>query len=298
MFPCLVRTLCCGADADKLQNAGSKVGRLARETSGHCVETNTKSQQLIAFATDVKTTFVGFADGIDPSDFQNVQSLVSGDKMNSNIALAKEMDDLALQCVNKSMEMTKALKEGIEALPEPVKKEINDDNDEDSNTDQPDLPDIDKDIEELEECTKNIDNMNFFSAKEAGENAFEGLTNKGEVCQKVFGSMKDFADSIVEINDAFSNAKNCCGKIFTVVSEAKEIMRSIRLAKLIQLFAESAAKLIKSIIALMKAVMKKFKGLSPDSFKESIKGVADSVEGAISGVSSFMQSLVGDKGGG
>jgi hypothetical protein len=76
-----------------LRDAGRSSNTLARETTDLCQLTFTKSDKMVEFRSDLKDTL------------DTIQDLLSGEKAQTVMGLAKEISDHAKACVEKSMEM-------------------------------------------------------------------------------------------------------------------------------------------------------------------------------------------------
>jgi hypothetical protein len=90
-----------------LKEAGKSANSLAKETIELCLSTKSKSEQMSSFCGELKDTLAGVDEGggVNADAFETIQELMSGEKVQSAMALAKDMNVDALKCVDKSIEM-------------------------------------------------------------------------------------------------------------------------------------------------------------------------------------------------
>ena len=297
MLSCLGRTVCFNADIGGLQSAGSDCRRLAGETSELCERARNKGEAVSGLSQDVRDTLQGFGEKIDASSFLKIKELVEDDKTKETMTLASDMDDMAKECITKSKEMSNAMSQGVESLPDPVKSEIEQETDsEDSEIAE--ILHIDKDIEEVETCTKSIRSMNLFTAASSGKSAFDSLANKSQLCSTIFDKIKGLAQSVARISEALISG-SCCAQIRAIASEARDMFKCIHLSNLIAKAAEAVRRLIRAIINLIKTSWKKFQGFMkefqaakrigrfvnrPNPFKSLAGGATGVMDSLMSGV--------------
>jgi hypothetical protein len=95
-----------GPAVSSLKEAGMSANSLAKETTELCLSTQSKSEQMSSFCDELKDTLTGFDEGgVNAEAFETIQELMSGEKVQSAMALAKDMNVDALKCVEKSVEM-------------------------------------------------------------------------------------------------------------------------------------------------------------------------------------------------
>lgn len=267
-----------GDTVESFKVSGMECNQISKETSELCACTISKSAEMVAFGQDIQATLREFKQGetMDASAFESIRDLVSGDKMKAATALAGEMDNLALTCVDKSIEMITSIERGVDSLPDVMKEGIDAAAKNGANEDDPELPSVDKDIQELETCIEAIQQVNLFTAMDAGLNAFNGLTAKGEICTDMFATMKRFAENVTSITDAFMDLN-----VKTVLSKLKDMWRCLRLSDLMKSFAEEVGKLIKWIIKLFTDSSDKLSGIwsalayAKDCMADCIKPVVE-----------------------
>ena len=251
-----------------IRNAGRDCHNNARETSELCVETVAKAREMVDFGLEIKASLTGMTAGgssdsntvVQSSALETIKDLIDGDKMKAAMALAGELDGLALKCVDRSVAMIDAMDEAVDALPDIVENRIENKVEKAAEKGRrdgdPELPDIGPDVEELERCVAAVRDVKLVTAFDAGVNAFNGLTAKGEVCKEMFSAIKDFAVDIVEVSQAIMNFEitKMIGKMRDL---AKDIWRCLRLGDLIKAFALAVKKLVNWIISLFKIANEK-----------------------------------------
>jgi len=260
MLDCVLSSFSCNADLDGLRYAGRKCRELADETSVLCDVARAKGETVKSFSRDLQDSLQAFSGEIDASTFINIKELAQDDKARQTIAVATEIDDIALEMVMKCKQMTKAMTRGIDSLPDPVRDELEA---EDTGADNDEITikqklDIDQDIEELETCTRSLNRMNVFTAATSGKDAFEGLASKEEVCQILFEKIKEVSASVASISQALSG--NCCA----MMTSGKEMFKCLRLSKLMTNAADSVQRLIKAIINFIKTAWSKVQGFTEE----------------------------------
>mmetsp|Transcript_25800 Transcript_25800/g.38944 ORF Transcript_25800/g.38944 Transcript_25800/m.38944 type:complete len:582 (+) Transcript_25800:90-1835(+) len=244
-------------DIGGMRRAGSSCHQNALETTELCNETVQKAREMVDFGLEIKATLtnLGGNNNMDVSALATIKDLIGGNQMKAAMSLAGEMDDLALRCVEKSNAMIKSMNDAVVALPDALEEHIEDKVDAAQNKGaregDPELPDIQPDIEELGRCVTAIEEVNLVTVFDAGVNAFDGLTSKGEICRTMFSTIKDFAVDIVEMTQVLKEFKihKFVGKVKDLV---RDIWRCLRLGDLIKAFALQVGKLVKWIIDLFK----------------------------------------------
>jgi len=228
------------------KNRVREVDGLARETFDFCTDTVAKSNDMISFAMEIKGTLDGFADGMDASDLKTVKELIQGDSMKAAMAIAGEIGDIALTCINKSVEMTTKMQEGYDILPSVVKEGVDTFAGADEDPEDMSL-DVEPDISELTECINAVKELNLFTAMEAGTRAFNSLTSKADVCMDLFERIKGFAEAVATITEAMMDLD-----VREVIGKVKEMCRCIRLTDVMRAFCEGVRRLVTFIIDLFK----------------------------------------------
>ena len=95
-----------GPAVERLKDAGMSSNTLAKETTELCLSTHDKSLQMMEFCQDLKETLATSTEGgIAADTLDTIQDLLSGEKVQSAMGLAKEMSAYAKTCVEKSVQM-------------------------------------------------------------------------------------------------------------------------------------------------------------------------------------------------
>lgn len=296
---------------ENAKNACVDTNQLAKDTCGSCVNTVAKSNEMLLFSMDIKATIEGFADGMDASDLKKLNELVTGDKMKAAMSLAGEMDDMALDCVGKAIEMTTKMQNAFGSLPSIVRDKIEDvGNAGDANAEKADL---EPDIAELTECIRAITELNLFTAMEAGMQAFNGLASKADVCKAMFERIKGFAEAVATMTDSIMNLD-----VKAVIDKVQDMCKCICMCDVMRQISEEVGKLIKFIINLFKETSEKLSSLwaaldfCKDCLSDCLVGALDakqfcvdafehgcsiietcgSIEGQLEGISSMEMSAV------
>lgn len=251
-------------DIDGIKQAGKECFAAARETSTICTTTASKATQLVAFGVEMKTALDGFNDGIDANAFAGLGTILSGDKMRPALSLAGEMDDLAITCAEQSVKMIDTIDTGIETLPDVLEKNLDkrmDKAKENGSKDgDPEVPNMEDNVRSLEDAATGVSSSNPLNAAGAFQNAFDGISTKGELCKTIFMYMRDFAEDVAGVSEAIGKFK--IGKMVGHVRDlVKDIWRCLRLSDLIRSFANAVAKLIKSIMKVINALIEKIQSV-------------------------------------
>ena len=277
-------------DIKGMKRAGKHCGETARSTTELCTTTVSKAKQMVDFGMELKTTLLEQGEdgkGLSADKFATIQELCSGEKIKSALAIATELDDLAIECVNQSTEMIDSIEKGIETLPDIIEDRLDNNleqaSKEGSRDGDPELRDVSPDVDQLERAVQNIEQVNLFTVMSSGKDAFTELVSKGEVCFELFGTIKSFAQNVAEVSDAIANFKlgAMIGKIKDLVAD---VFRCLRLSDLIRSFAQAIKKLITWIISLFKSVSSKLSSIwgalahAKDCLMEVIQHVLDSMK--------------------
>mmetsp|Transcript_3453 Transcript_3453/g.5760 ORF Transcript_3453/g.5760 Transcript_3453/m.5760 type:complete len:574 (+) Transcript_3453:122-1843(+) len=255
-----------GPAVNSLKDAGCSANSLAKETTELCRSTQTKSQLMMGFCGELKDTLTGFekegGGGISADAFETIQELMSGEKVQSAMALAKDMNDDAMKCVDKSVEMVTVMEDTMDDLPEPLQKAIDKamqakeapKNQELHPSNQ--LTTLDRDIGDVQECIKAISELNLFTALKVGLQAFEQFSLKAQVSRDMFDSIRGFSQNVADITDAFGNLD-----VLTIVKKVKDVWKCLKLSNLMKELAQGLGKLITLVIDLFEATSTKVAGL-------------------------------------
>lgn len=251
-------------DIKGMKQAGAECHSAARETSTICTTTTSKAGQLVAFGLEMKSALDGFNDGIDAQDFAAIGNVLASDKMRGALSLASEMDDLAIKCAKQSVKMIDTIDTGIETLPDILEKNLDKRTEnakqKGSKEGDPDIPNLEEDVRSLQEATRGVQGANPLNAINSFQNAFEGISTKGKLCEDMFTTMRDFADDVAGVSEAIENFK--LGKMVGHIRDlVKSIWRCLRLSDLIRAFAKAVEQLISWIIKVIQALIEKIQSI-------------------------------------
>lgn len=254
MINCL--SPCADPEMSGLLMAGMQTTRLAEEMMELSIATQARGQKVVDLVHEIQGAFSGLNRKLNAASFQAVMNTLNGDKMKDTIALAGEMDDLALDCVNKSTQMKETMMQGTRSLQATAK---GDDSayDTDSEEGDQELADLEADIIEIEQCNKDIHTMNLFSATTKGTRAFQALGDKGCVIQKTFGRIQELCASITMAAQTVVS-ENCCSQLKAGIDTIKAMLKSVRLSNLVTKLTEAAKRLIYAMKSLVLVAFEKF----------------------------------------
>jgi hypothetical protein len=269
MLSCLDFPFFPSADLNGLQSAGNECRALAEQTSMLSATARNKGQSVVDYTREVRDTLKNFGTKMDASTFVSIKALIENNKMTEAKTAASEMNDIAMECVNKSKAMAAAMQKGVKSLPDPVKDDLEDAKRDTDDEDVTEILDIHQDIQDLDNCTRDIKQMNLLSAARSGADAFLGLAEKQEACRNMFSKMKDLSASVVRLSEAFME-QNCCIRMRAMPSQANDMLKCIRLSGLITKIAEAVRTLIKAILRFLGAAWEKIKGFL-DEFQAAKK---------------------------
>jgi hypothetical protein len=138
------------------------------------------------------------------------------------------MDDLALNCLNKSSQMKETMVQGTRSLQGTAKGDGSECGDTDSDTSEHELSDLEADIIEIEQCNKDIHTMTVFSAAKKGTRAFQVLGDKAGVIQKTFERIQELCASITMASQTVVS-ENCCSQLKAGINTVKSMLNSAKL---------------------------------------------------------------------
>ena len=82
-----------------------QVTTISRETVEICDDAFDKRQEMIAFASEISETLENFSDA---GTLATIKELTAGEKVEAAMELAKGLNDVASDCVEKSVQMRRA----------------------------------------------------------------------------------------------------------------------------------------------------------------------------------------------
>lgn len=245
------------ADFDALAKSGVECQQLAEETVKTANKTKQRCDKVVTFCKDVKSTFEGMR-----SDPRVAVKLIGyRDEVQTTIAFAREMDDLALECAEKAKGMNTAIETGLRSLPratrEMIENEVGEERDIETKRDR-ELMDVDGATRELEICNRDIMDMNALTAAQRGNAAFDGLATNGDRILQMFDRIQELSASIVRISSSIIQQQSCCAQLFATAAQAKEMLRCVRMAAVISKMATAAQRLIGALIRPIQTAWDKF----------------------------------------
>ena len=255
-----------GGTISTLTTKGRECATLSRETMQICDDTAEQRRRVVAFGSEiVETLQQGFTSGDAGSDdaaprdaasvLETIQQLTAGDRVKAAAELAAGLDQAARQCVDKSVQMTDLMEEGMDSLPPYLQSALegsgggDDEDDGDENHEETGiLKGLDRDLEDVQTCLEAIRNLNLSTALTVGVQAFAQITDKAQRSQTLFDSIRGFANDVQEIAQAFEDMNPA-----KVAAKSKDMLRCIRLSDEMRRIAQGAGKLIKMMIQLFEA---------------------------------------------
>ena len=243
-----------GPTVKSIQEKGSQCQVVARETIDLCETTKTKGDQMIAFGSDIQKTLQGFGKTVDASALETIKDLTDGNKLKSAMELAKGLDQIAVQCIDKSVQMIDLMEGAMDDLPDALEKMIDQAAEHQGKNDTHEealmsLNTLDKDIEDVKSCMNAMESLNIATAFTVGLRAFEQLSSKAKQSRSMFESIQGFAKDVEQITVDFTKMD-----VVSLASHVKEILRCIRLLDVMRKFAEGTKKIIQVIIDLFKSM--------------------------------------------
>jgi hypothetical protein len=241
-----------GPSVRAMQKRGQECNQVARETMELCETTKTKSDQMVAFGSEIQSTLQSFgSSSMDASALETIRDLTDGEKLAQAMELAKDMDVIALGCADKSVQMIDIMEDAMDDLPDALEKLIDQAADQQDDEDDEvllSLDSLDKDIEDVKSCIDSIQHLNIATALQLGLQAFEQLSSKAQQSRAMFESIQGFSKTVQDITNDFQNMD-----IISLSSKLKDILRCIRLSEVMRAFAEGTKKIMQVIIDLFKA---------------------------------------------
>ncbi|CAJ1956899.1 unnamed protein product [Cylindrotheca closterium] len=251
-----------GPTVGAIQERGSKCSQLATETVELCQTTQSKSEQMIAFGKDIQSSLEGFSGKVDSSALETIKDLTDGAKLQQAKSLAQGLDTIALDCINKSVQMIDLMEDSMGALPDSVEgmiedyaKQLEDDGGAEAESLNR-LKGVDQDLDDVQSCIKAMQELNLATAFQIGLKAFEQLSAKAETSRALFSSIQGFSTSVRDITTDFSKLS-----MASLYSKIKDILKCIRLSEVMRALAEATKKIIRVLIDLFQATASKISSL-------------------------------------
>lgn len=244
-----------GAAISQLKDIAQRTESAASETIEICSSTQTKREQMIAFAEDILSTLKKLPDG-DATVLDTIKDLTDGGKVLAAKELATGLDVAAKSCVEKSSEMLEALDDGMDKLPQVLQVVIEKDDDGDGDIDVNMLKDVEKDLKDVQTCIASIRSLNLVTGLKVGVQAFSQLAEKAKRSQSLFDKISGFASDIVDITKAFRSLQ-----IQDVIPRARQLIRCLRMTDIMKQLARAAGRLMEILIDLFQLMAERISKL-------------------------------------
>jgi hypothetical protein len=246
----LTQFLLCGiggTNSNGIRDASRECMTLAQDTQTVTERAQSQGQLAYTYSKDICTVL----EHLRPPQHRNewsalfvqIQDLIREQKARKTIAIVTEMDDMALDIYDKTMQLQTSLQKGIDTIPDIVKDELEQEekqelerNHHPSNTTdaadatrstnteanrlslllirdvdddavkalQQQLASMDDDIDEMNTNARSFgDQVTLFTASQTGRSLYETLTNKVSMVVRIFENMQKLLGSIVRILQVF-----------------------------------------------------------------------------------------------
>lgn len=249
----------CYKTISKLQDSGKECYQLAKETTELCETTQTRGQEMIDFGSEIKDTLHGFSSKMDAETLETIKDLMDGDRLKSAMALAEDMDDIALSCVEKSVRMIEIMEDTMDSVPDVLEGFMNKaagPDDAEAQLAQERslgvLSTLDQDVEDVKSCIDALEHLNITTALKVGMHAFENLSAKAALSRTMFITISGFAEEVSGYTRAISEGD--IGDMFKLANKVKDMWHCLKLSAFMRQLAEGAGKLIRIIIDLFKSM--------------------------------------------
>lgn len=247
-----------GPALTRVQSTAVDCQSAARTTVEVCTATESKRQEMMAFATEIQATLAKLGQGQDASILTTIQELASGDKVRAASELASGLDTAAMDCVDKATVMIDEMESAIDSLPPILQKVVEQAA---ASTDHPDdakllLADLDRDLDNVGQCINAVEHLNLATGLQVGLQAFTGLSQSTQRSQVLFDTVRDFAADLAGITDALKSLNPQ-----QLAAAAKDLLRCLHLTELMRQIAQGAGKLLKRVIALFAATADRLSAL-------------------------------------
>jgi hypothetical protein len=262
----LVKNGKCYQTVSKIQESGKECYQLARDTSELCHTTLSRGQEMIDFGSEITSTLRGFSMKMDVETLETIKDLMDGDRLRESMKLAKDMDDIALSCVDKSVRMMEIMEDAMDAVPDPIQRMITkaagrDDIASRKNQEKTRevLSTLDQDLDDVKSCVKAVQHLNIATALQLGLQAFEHLSAKATVSRSMFNTMRGFSDEVASFTEAISEGD--VSDMVKLAGKVGDMWHCLKLSNFMQELAEAAGKLIRMIISLFKVMSERLSTL-------------------------------------
>jgi DNA replication initiation complex subunit (GINS family) len=255
----LVKNGKCYQTVTKLRETGTECYQLACDTTELCGTTQTRGNSMMEFGSDITETLRGFSTKMDVETLSTIKDLMDGDRLRQSMQLAQEMDDIALECVAKSMRMIEIMEETMDTVPGPLQNIISkmagkDDAETVQETERSMevLSTLDKDLEDVSSCVGELQNLHISNALKVGLQAYENLHAKATLSRSMFDIMSGFATEVSTYTQAINDGD--VGDMIKLAAKVKDMWHCLKLAGFMRALAEGVGKIIKVMIELFRSM--------------------------------------------
>jgi gas vesicle protein len=278
--------------SDLFQNLAERISKLwaalafAKDCMQDCLVHVQEARQLCSDAKDTSMNLLNksmairdrldsvVGDDINMKSIQSVRELsCSGGEIQEAIDLAKNMDDIVLECSGKTTAMVDRVVEGFRNIPEILTEGI-EPNTAGKHESDPEHVDVEGDITELEEAKVAIESANVVSAARAGVRGFAGVSAKAGACNDMLQLVQTFATDCIDTIESFMGAWD----LEAATNKIMEMCRLVSLGELMKQFASQIKRLAIAMIELMRASASKYQSLDMGDLGERIEDVKEQVE--------------------
>jgi len=271
--------------AGALARASPEVIKSSNELSEASNEGYTKGTLALQYTKDVADLLQGFqggGGGIYVNTFAQIKELIEQKKARKAYALAKEMDDVALNMTTKANHTTKILNDvAHEVIPENVREDMEgatdpniktrggpggtggDNNmmveDEEASALVELLGHGDSDVEEVHSNTRSMEQVDVFTAGSTGHDAFSKVANKENVAVKIFKEIKSVADAIGRtLAVVAGDGSSLCTRFMGAMSGVDALFKALRLSKLIEKALDTVRRILEAFMGFINTSWDKF----------------------------------------
>ena len=250
---------------------------LVQQAKSHCLDARDKSTALIVKSRTIHGSLESIGE-LNQQSIRTVRELSQGGEIQDAIDLARNMDDVVLECSSKVETMIDRVSEGFKNIP-PILTEGMDIQVVGRKEEDPEPLNVEKDVHELEESRQAMEEADIIAAIRAGKRGFAGVMEKAAICEQTLALMDTFAGDCNRTIESFLSSWD----LESASTKIKEMCRLVNLGELMKQFAQQVKRLLLAIVALMKAAMTKFSQDFPN-VGDAVSAVKDKLEDAVDDV--------------
>lgn len=256
-------------DVSGLLSSGEETSRLAEELVDLCNKTQERDRSLMAYTERSRGGMESLTPKalLKPEIFLKILDLVDDTKLGQTIDTVREMKKSSVECLDKSVELSKSIQKSINCLPKEMVEEqdklhraVGDSSEEEE--EEGNMIDLEHEIADLNKCTDGIRELNIFNVAHNGSRAFLGLLKECRLLDDLFDRIKELSAKIAAIVQAFM-MDSCCAQLVAGVSSLKDLKRCLKLSNIITKFSDSCQRLVEAILDLFEAVKGTFAKFVP-----------------------------------